>query len=119
MNFTHGGRLKDRVFSRSMFAMLVGCCVSVGAFSQSSKTHVQTKSTSQTAVITRFFIEEPKKDSGYETGPLHVIYGDGTEVVKTLPPLKSSTEQEMVFNAVGFSGARLTRAWDVSPFTRK
>src|SRR3954467_6280271 len=118
MSFTKGGRLKDRVFSRCMFLMLIGFCLSVGASSQSSRTHSQTKSTSYNAVIARFFIEEPNKDSGYETGPLHIIYDDGTEVVKTLPPLESSNEKEMVLNAVGFSGVQLaedrqTLGWTV------
>lgn len=47
--------------------------------------------------------------SGYETGPLHIVYLDGTEVVKTLPPLKHSSEKEIVFNAVGFSDVHLAR----------
>jgi hypothetical protein len=98
--------------------MLVGVCVSIAALAQSTKTHIQPKSASQTAEITRYFIEEPKKDSGYETGPLHIIYDDGTEVVKTLPPLEASTEKKTVFNDVGFSDVRLaadrqTLGWTV------
>ena len=62
---------------------------------------------SQTAEITRFFIEESKKDSKYETGPLHIVYDDGTEVVKSLPPLEASTDKETVFNDVGFSDVHL------------
>jgi hypothetical protein len=102
-----------------MIPMLVGVCVSVGALAQSTETRRETKSTSETAEITRFFIEEPKKDSGYETGPLHIIYDDGTEVVKSLPPLTASTEKETVFNAVGFSGVQLaadrqTLGWTIN-----
>jgi hypothetical protein len=79
----------------------------------------RTKNSSRTAQITRFFIEEPKKDSGYETGPLHIVYDDGTEIVKTLPPLKPSTEKEVVFNALGFSGVQLaedrqTLGWTIN-----
>jgi len=89
----------------------------VGTSGQS--TEAQKKSSARTAKITRFFVEEPKKDSGYETGPLHIIYGDGTEIVKTLPPLKASTEKEVVFDAVGFSGVRLaedqeTLGWTIN-----
>jgi hypothetical protein len=90
-----------------MFPLLVGICVSMGAFAQPTKTQSQRKSASQTAEIARFFIEDPQKDSGYETGPLHIVYDDGTEVVKTLPPLKESTENETVFNEVGFSDVHL------------
>ena len=98
--------------------MLVGVCISIGASAQSTGTQKKTKNTSQTE-ITRFFIEEPKKDSRFETGPLHIIYGDGTKFVKTLPPLKASTEKETVFNAVGFSGVQLaedrqTLGWTIN-----
>ena len=72
-------------------------------------TSPQTKGASQTAPITKFFIAEPAAGSGYETGPLHIIYADGTEVVQTLPPLKPSTDKEAVFNAVGFSGVELAQ----------
>lgn len=99
--------------------MLVGVCLSVGTSGQSTKAQTKTKSTPQNAEITRFFIEEPKEDSGYETGPLHIIYGDGTEIVKSLPPLKASTEKETVFNAVGFSDVQLaedrqTLGWTIN-----
>jgi hypothetical protein len=67
----------------------------------------QTKDTSETAQITKFFIVEPASGSAYETGPLHIIYSDGTEIVQSLPPLKPSNEKEVVFNAVGFSGVEL------------
>jgi hypothetical protein len=83
------------------------CCLSVRTSGRSTETPKGAKSSPQTAEITRFFIEEPKKDSVYETGPLHIIYGDGTEIVKALPPLKASTEKEIVYNAVGFSGVQL------------
>ncbi|HWE83358.1 MAG TPA: hypothetical protein VG267_00335 [Terracidiphilus sp.] len=102
-----GARLKDRVLKQLIFTMLVGACVSFGGFAQSTKARSQTKSTPRAAEITRFFIEEPKTGSGYETGPLHIVYDDGTEVVKTLPPLEASTEKEVVFNEVGFSGVQL------------
>lgn len=72
-------------------------------------TSQQTKDASQTAPITKFFTAEPAAGSGYETGPLHIIYADGTEVVQTLPPLKPSTDKEVVFNAVGFSGVELAQ----------
>jgi hypothetical protein len=114
-----GVRLKDCVFRGWMIPTLVGVCLSIGTSGQTTKTQKETKSTPQNAEITRFFIEEPKKDSGYETGPLHIIYGDGTEIVKTLPPLKASTEKETVFNAVGFSGVQLaedreTLGWTIN-----
>jgi len=78
-------------------------------FGQSSVTSHQTKDASQTAQITKFFIAEPAAGSGYETGPLHIIYSDGTEIVQNLPPMKPSTDKEIVFKAVGFSGVELAQ----------
>jgi hypothetical protein len=59
--------------------------------------------------ITKFLIAKPVAGSGYETGPLYISYSDGTEVVQTLPPLKRSTDKEVVFNAVGFADVELAR----------
>jgi hypothetical protein len=104
--------------------MLVGVCLCTGVFAQSTKTPKETKSTSQTAeiarfFIARFFIEAPEKGSGYETGPLHITYSDGTEIVEKLPPLRASTKKETVFNAVGFSRVHLaedrqTLGWTIN-----
>ena len=84
-----------------------------------SVTRQQTKDASETAHITECFIAEPAAGSGYETGALHIIYSDGTEIVQTLPPLKPSTDKETVFNAVGFSGVELgqdrqTLGWTIN-----
>jgi hypothetical protein len=57
--------------------------------------------------IIKFYIAEAAPNSGYETGPLHVIYSDGAHVIQELPPLKKSTAKETIFNAVGFSQVQL------------
>lgn len=57
--------------------------------------------------IARFFIDQPEPGSAYETGPLHIVYTDGADVVMRLPPLQKSTDEEVVFNEVGFSDVRL------------
>jgi hypothetical protein len=100
-------------FRRWMIPMLVGLSLSVGASGQSTETHKEAKSTSQAAGITRFFIEEPRKDSGYETGPLHIIYDDGSEVVKTLPPLKANTFNSVGFSEVQLAADRQTLGWTI------
>jgi len=89
------------------------------AFGQSSLTSQENKTPSQTALIMKYFIAEPEAGSGYETGPLRIIYSDGTEVVRTLPPLKPSTDNDIVFNAVGFSDVQLapdrqTLGWTIN-----
>ena len=77
-------------------------------FGQSAGTSQQTRD-AQTAQITKFFIAELAAGSGYETGPLHILYSDGTEIVQSLPPLKPSTDKDIVLNAVGFSGVELAQ----------
>jgi len=74
--------------------------------SLSAQSH-EAKSPSPNARITKFFLDEAERGPGYHTGPLHIIYSDGTEVVQKLPPLKKSTERENVFNTVGFSDVQL------------
>lgn len=101
-----------------MISISLAACVSVGALAQSGEKQRKAKSPSQTAELTRFSIEEPKKDSGYETGPLHINYDDGTEIVRSLPPLAASTNKKTVFNDVGFSDVKLgadrqTLGWTV------
>jgi hypothetical protein len=93
--------------------------LSATTFGQSSVTGQQQKDGSQKVQITKFFIAEPAAGSGYETGPLHIIYSDGTEIVQTLPSLQPGTDKESVFNAVGFSGVELaqdrqTLGWTVN-----
>ena len=113
-----GVRSEQRIFRPWIIPVLLGVCLSGWASAQPTETQKKAKSTSETAEITRFFIEEPKKGSAYETGPLHIVYDDGTEIVKTLPPMETSTDKEIVFNDVGFSCVQLaadrqTLGWTV------
>jgi hypothetical protein len=56
--------------------------------------------------ITKFFIAEPTVGSKHETGPLHIIYSDGTEIVRTLPRWKADKND---FNALGFTQVEMAR----------
>lgn len=98
-------RLKGPVFCA--VSIVIVFWLDVGAIAQSAETLKAAKKNSSASEIARFFVEEAPKDSAYETGPLHIIYGDGTEIVKTLPPLRANTEKEVFYNAVGFSGVQL------------
>lgn len=99
--------MKDPTLRRCL--PLLVALLSAATFGQSSAAGQEPKDAPQKAEITKFFIAEPPASSGYETGPLHIIYSDGTQIVQTLPPLKPSTDQETVFNAVGFSGVELAQ----------
>ena len=74
MNITHKGRMIDRVFREWVIAMLVGLCLSGATSVQSAESQNKTMYSPQTSKIDRFYVEEPKRNSGYETGPLHIIY---------------------------------------------
>jgi hypothetical protein len=102
-----GARSEQRIVRQWIIPVLLVVCLSGWASAQPTAIQRKAKSTSETAEITRFFIEESKKGSPYETGPLHIAYDDGTEIIKTLPPMKKSTEKETVFNDVGFSYVQL------------
>jgi hypothetical protein len=57
--------------------------------------------------IVKYYVEEAAPGSAYETGPLHIIYSDGLDVVQKLPPKKESTEREIVQNQEGISDPQL------------
>jgi hypothetical protein len=80
--------------------LLTASCLSLAISAQRDATNPDAK-------ITKFFIDEAEPGSGYETGPLHIIYSDGTYFTQKLPPLKKSTDKERVFNEVGFSQVQL------------
>lgn len=106
------------VVQKWMVPMLLGVCVSCGAWAQAGGVQTETKRPPADAEITKFFINDSEEGSRYETGPLHIIYSDGTEIVQTLPPLVASTDKEIVFNDVGFAHLQLapdrqTLGWEV------
>ena len=90
--------------AKALMLLLTALCLTVSISAQTKATQP-----SASATITKFFIDKAEPGSGYETGPLHIIYSDGTHVIQTLPPLKKSTEREIVVNhhAVGFSQIQL------------
>lgn len=97
---------------------LVLASAATTALAQSGKSAPQSRSAPRAPHITRFFIARPPAGSAYETGPLHILYSDGTGVVQTLPSLKPSSPTHTVFNAVGFSRVALasdrqTLGWTV------
>jgi hypothetical protein len=49
------------------------------------------------------FVEKPDSDT---TGPLHLIYSDGSEIVETLPP-KPARNSDANEEQFGFSGAQI------------
>jgi hypothetical protein len=89
---------------QQVFAVL--CTLSLAAGQSSSKKGILARPGVR-AYITRYYIEEPSPGSTYETGPLHVLFSDGTHVVQNLPPKEKSTQTNIVFNQEGFSDVQL------------
>jgi hypothetical protein len=81
------------------------CTISLAA-AQSGKNGHDTKPESS-AYIERYYVAGATPDSTYDTGPLHIVYSDGTDVIQDLPPKKKSTENDIVFHQEGFSDVQL------------
>lgn len=68
------------------------------------------------AYIVRYNVDRATRESGYETGSLHILYSDKTEVVEQLPPKQNTAENSIALNEEGFTGPKLaedkrTIAW--------
>jgi len=61
----------------------------------------------QDASIVKYYLDEPSPQSGYETGNLHIVYSDKTEVVETLLPKEKSTEKNIVYNQEGITDVKV------------
>jgi len=77
------------------------------AAAQTGATAGQKNAASSGAYIVKYYVADPASDSTYETGPLHIVFSDGTEIVKELPPKEESTENNIVMNQEGFSDPQL------------
>lgn len=62
---------------------------------------------SGSAHIIKYYIDEAAAGSGYETGSLHIVYSDNTEIVEKIPPKQKSTEKETVENQEGIQDVKL------------
>ena len=84
-------------------------CLSLFAWGQTKNRDQPTVSTTEIhgsapggdAYIVKCYVDEALPGSGYETGSLHLVYSDKTEVVETLPAKKKSTEDNIVFHEEG------------------
>jgi hypothetical protein len=70
-------------------------------------TEMKGKVPAENAHITRYYVDKPSLDSGYETGDLHIIYSDKTEIIETLPPKEKSTEKNIVENQEGIEDVKI------------
>ncbi len=59
------------------------------------------------AYIVKCYVDEAPPGSGYETGNLHIVYSDKTEVVERLQAKQKSTEHDVVFNEEGITDPKI------------
>jgi hypothetical protein len=59
------------------------------------------------AYIVKCYVDEALPGSAYETGNLHIVYSDKTEVVEMLPAKQKSTEDNIVFNEEGITDPKV------------
>lgn len=105
-------------------AMMWLLCLPLAAWTQASRTD-QPKITTTSiggnvpgkdAYIVKYYVDRAPAGSEYETGSLHILYSDKTEVIQKLPPKQKSTEDKVVFNEEGITEPKLaedkrTIAW--------
>jgi hypothetical protein len=80
-------------------------------------TKIETRVPSGNTQITNCYLDKPSPGSGYETGSLHIIYSDKTEIIEKLQPKEKSTEQNIVYNQEGIAEVKVapdrrTIAWE-------
>lgn len=60
------------------------------------------------AYIVKYHVDDAPAGSDYETGSLHIIYSDKTEVIEKLPPKQKSTADNVVYDEVGITDLKLS-----------
>jgi len=107
---------------RVILPMLWLLCLPVAAWAQTKDqpkitiTKIDGTVPANDAYIIKYYVDEATPGSGYESGSLHVIYSDKTEVIEKLPPKEKSAADNVVFNEVGITEPKLaadrrTIAW--------
>ena len=86
--------------------LAVVLCIPLLAANQSSS-NGPNKKTESSAYIERYYIVGAPPDSTDETGPLHIVYSDGADVIQDLTPKKKSTASNIISNQEGFADVQL------------
>jgi hypothetical protein len=59
------------------------------------------------AYIIKYDVDEPSPGSEYETGSLHIVYSNGTEIIEAPRPKEKSPETNVVFNQEGIADVKV------------
>lgn len=83
------------------------CQTADGDQSEVKVTEIKGQLPANNAYIVRDFVDKPSPGSGYETGNLHIIYSDKTEITETLLPKEKSTKQTVIYNQEGITNVKV------------
>jgi hypothetical protein len=70
-------------------------------------TQIKSRAPAENAYIIKYYVDKPAPDSGYETGNLHIIYSDKTEIIETLRPKEKSSEKNIVYYQEGITQVKV------------
>ncbi|MFZ1918277.1 MAG: hypothetical protein WAU58_11935 [Terriglobales bacterium] len=109
---------------RAILPMFWLLCLPVAAYPQTEDadqpqiriTKIHRTAPAKDAYIVKYYVDKAPPGSDYETGSLHIIYSDKTEVVEKLPPKEKSAADNTAFNEEGLgepkvAGDKRTIAW--------
>jgi len=103
--------MKIEVFVRGFCfgTLLTSLCAQTAAGDQPhvEVTEIKAAVPAENAYIVKYYVDNPSPDSGYETGDLHIVYSDKTEITETLPPKEKSTEKNVVYNQEGIADIKV------------
>ncbi len=102
-------RIEDFVRCFCFGLLLTALCSQTADGDQPAVKFTKTKGNvpAENAYIIKFYVDEPSPDSGYESGKLHIVYSDKTEIVETLLPKEKSTERNIVYNQEGITDVKV------------
>lgn len=91
----------DKISKTTLACLLIVMAMPVIVYGQTrdwdkptiTKSEIIGPEPSATAYIVKDFIDKADTNSDYETGSIHIVYSDGTDVVEKLPPKEKSTEK--------------------------
>jgi hypothetical protein len=103
--------MKIEAFARCFYfgLLLTALCAQIAHGDQPAVmvTKIKGNVPAENAYIIKYYVDKASPDSGYETGNLHIVYSDKTEVIETLPPKEKSTERNIVLNQEGITHVKV------------
>lgn len=105
------GEMKVGASVRCLSLVLLLTCLSGpqtgGVQPEIAVIEIKEKPPAENARIIRSYVDKPTPNSGYETGNLHIVYSDLSQVVRGLSPKAKSAEGNNVYNQEGITDVKV------------